>query len=111
MTQDHRDKPPRRFDEGFKRNAVDLMLRGDRTISSIARELGVSNGMLHLWRQKYAGRPRKDREGPKTLDEAEQEITRLRAELVRMQEREIVLKKSLGILSETPGSGMPRSMH
>ena len=36
-------------------------------------------------------------------------IERLRTELVRMQDREIVLKKSLGILSETPGSGMPKS--
>ena len=33
---------------------------------------------------------------------------RLRAELIRMRERENVLKKSLGILSETLESGMPR---
>lgn len=43
-----------------------------------------------------------------TLAEAEKEIGRLRAELIRMREREIVLKKSVGILSETPESGMPR---
>jgi len=29
--------------------------------------------------------------------------------VMRMRERENVLKKSLGILSETPESGMPRS--
>jgi hypothetical protein len=45
---------------------------------------------------------------PQTLEEAEKEIGRLRAELIRMREREIVLKKSVGILSETPESGMPR---
>lgn len=42
------------------------------------------------------------------LEEAEQEIARLRSEVIRMREREVVLKKSLGILSETPESGMPR---
>jgi hypothetical protein len=49
-------------------------------------------------------------EGPavQTLEQAEQEISRLRAEVLRMRERETVLKKTLGILSETPESGMPR---
>ena len=46
---------------------------------------------------------------PQTMEEKDEEIRQLRAEVVRMREREIVLKKSLGILSETPGSGMPRS--
>jgi hypothetical protein len=43
------------------------------------------------------------------MAEAEEEIADLRSELIRMRERETALKKSLGILSETPGSGMPRS--
>lgn len=46
---------------------------------------------------------------PQTMEEKDEEIRQLRAEVVRMREREIVLKKLLGILSETPGSGMPRS--
>ena len=36
------------------------------------------------------------------------ENAQLRYELVRMREREDALKKSLGILSETPERGMPR---
>ena len=43
-----------------------------------------------------------------SLEDAVQENARLRAERIRMRERETVLKKSLGILSETPGSGLPR---
>ena len=46
---------------------------------------------------------------PQSLEAAHEEIARLRDELVRMRERETVLKKLLGILSETPGSGMPGS--
>jgi hypothetical protein len=46
---------------------------------------------------------------PQTPEEKDAEIRQLRAELSRMREREIVLKKSLGILSETPESGMPGS--
>jgi hypothetical protein len=46
---------------------------------------------------------------PQTLEEAVKENGQLRAEVVRLRERETVLKKSLGILSEGPESGMPRS--
>src|ERR1035437_7577920 len=45
---------------------------------------------------------------PQTLEEAVKENERLRSELIRMREREEALKKSLGILSETPERGMPR---
>ena len=102
---------PRKFDETYKRQAVDLTLRGDRKVKDIARDLGISEWTLYRWRCDYAPQPGKTvmAAGPRTLSEAEAEIQRLRAENVRLREREIVLKKSLGILSETPESGMPGS--
>src|SRR5512142_2534440 len=100
-------KPRRHYDENFKRHAVDLTLKGDRSIRQVADELGVNESMLYDWRRKYAPRPGADTGTPQTLEAANAEIVRLRSELVRMQEREVVLKKSLGILS-TPESGMPR---
>lgn len=102
-------KPRRHHDENFKRHAVDLTLKGDRSIRQVADELGVAESMLYEWRRKYAPRPGTHTGTPANLEDATKEIERLRSELVRMQERENVLKKSLGILSETPGSGMPRS--
>ena len=95
----------RRYDETFKRHAVDLTLQGGRRVTVVAQELGVPESMLYAWRRQYAPRP----PSPKSLEEAEAEISRLREEIVRMREREIVLKKSLGILSETPGRSMPKS--
>jgi transposase-like protein len=102
-------KPRRQYDENFKRHAVDLTLQGSRSVRQVADELGVNETMLYDWRRKYAPRPGAHTGVPENLADATKEIERLRAELVRMQEREIVLKKSLGILSETPESGMPRS--
>lgn len=101
-------RPRRQYDEHFKRHAVDVTLQGTRSMRQVAEELGVSESMLYEWRRKYAPRPGASTGAPQNLDEATREIERLRAELVCMQEREIVLKKSLGILSETSGSGMPR---
>ena len=103
------NKPRRQYDENYKRHAVELTLQGGRTIGAVARELGVAVSMLYVWREKYAPRPGATTGAPASLEAASEEIARLRGELVRMQEREMILKKSLGILSETPGSGMPRS--
>jgi transposase len=102
-------KPRRQYDENYKRHAVDLTLQGNRTLRQVADELGINEGLIYEWRRKYAPRPGAPTGAPPSLEAATQEIERLRAELVRMQERENVLKKSLGILSETPGSGMPKS--
>jgi transposase-like protein len=102
--------PRRKFDETYKRHAVELTLQGDRTVKTVAKELGIPAWQLYDWRKVYVLRA-----GggvgpvPQTLEEAQEETRQLRAELIRMREREIVLKKSLGILSETPASGMPRS--
>jgi len=112
MTAEKEVKPGKRmrrqFDEAYKRHAVELTLQGSRSVRQIAAELGVSDSMLHGWRRLFAPRPGSDTGTPQTAAEKDEEIRRLRAEVVRLQEREIVLKKSLGILSETPGSGMPK---
>jgi len=101
--------PRRKYDETFKRHAVDLTLHGDRTVKTVAKELGIPDWALYEWRKLYAPLPGDSEVAPQTLEQAQKEIGRLRAEVMRMRERENVLKKSLGILSETPESGMPRS--
>lgn len=102
--------PPRRkFDETYKRHAVELTLHGDRTVKTVAKELGLPAWQLYEWRKLYAPRPGDGGPTPQTLEDAVKENERLRTEVIRLRERESVLKKSLGILSETPESGMPRS--
>ena len=89
--------PRRKYDETYKRHAVELTLHGDRTVKTVAKELGLLAWQLYDWRKLYAPRPGEG--GPtQTLEEAQREICRLRAEVMRMREREDALKKSLGIL-------------
>jgi transposase len=103
-------KPRQKYDETYKRHAVELSLSTTRTVMAVAQELGVTKSMLYRWRELYAPRPSggDSPDGPRTFEQAEAENRQLRAEVIRMRERETVLKKSLGILSETPESGMPR---
>lgn len=102
----------REFDETFKRHVVELSIEADRPIKQIAAEVGISQWTLYRWRCLYAPKPKAANKGSGTGESPEQkdeEIRRLRAEVIRLQEREIILKKSVGILSETPRSGMPGS--
>jgi transposase-like protein len=101
--------PRRSYDETYKRHAVELTMQRDRTVKAVAKDLGLPAWQLYDWRKQYARKPSGVGPDPQSLEEAMKENGQLRAEVVRLREREIVLKKSLGILSEAPESGMPRS--
>lgn len=113
---DMKHNPPggkrrRRYDDEFKRRAVELSEKSDRTIGEVARELGVGEDLLYAWRREYGVAKRQGvpmPTGPRSVTELERENHELRIKLAEMQNREAILKKSLGILSEAPGSGMPK---
>jgi transposase len=89
-----------RYDEAFKRSAVEHYRRHGGTILRAAQELGINHWTLREW---IRGQCAQQAPPPaaRTLSEAEREIARLRAELARVTEQRDILKKSLGILSHT----------
>ena len=48
-------KMARRYEEEFKRQAVELVIHSSKTQTQIARELGVSEYSLTLWKRDYLG--------------------------------------------------------
>ncbi len=47
-------KPSRRnYTEEFKREAVKLTEQGSRSVSDVARSLGVHRSLIERWRQQY----------------------------------------------------------
>ena len=94
----------RRYDREFKENAVALV-RGGRTVSQVARDLGVSQWSVGRWGQVAHGGHAQGE--PKTLaaeTEEQRELRRLRQENDYRREQRDILKKALGILSaEMPG--------
>jgi len=89
-------QPPRRhFDETFKRDAVALLLRGDKPIKRLAEELGVSHWNLRDWKRRYGPpAPQRSAEG------LEAQLRALRRENERLRAQRDILKKTLGILVE-----------
>jgi len=90
-------KRRRIFDEAFKRDAVALVLKGEKTLPVIAEELGVSHWNLRDWKRRF---------GPAAPERSsaalELEIRALRRENEHLRTQRDILKKTLGILAE-PG--------
>jgi transposase len=84
----------KRYDEAFKRQAVENWIRSGQSGIQIARELGLSYPSLKEWKHRYWGDAT-----PQRAD-LEAENRALRAELARVREQRDILKRSLGILSE-----------
>ena len=63
----------RQYDAEFKKNAVKLSYASNKGVAEVARDLGISDGMLYRWRQKYT--PDGDKTRYATLEE---EVKKLR---------------------------------
>jgi transposase len=95
-------KRRRSFDEAFKRDAVALLVKGDKTIKLLAQELGVSQWNLRDWKKRY-GAPAPLR----SSEVLEAELRALRRENERLRAQRDILKKTLGILVEPGANASP----
>jgi transposase len=107
-------KPARertRYTEEYKQEALELWRASGRSAAKVAAELGIRPPLLYRW-ARLERLPEVDKSGRKprrSMEELETENRHLRAENTKLLEQREVLKKSLGILSEVPHSGMPGS--
>ena len=88
-----RRKPYKPYSREFKLEAIRLAEAGDKTVSQVARELGLRTNQIWKWTQQLAaekasGAPAK-RGRP-----ADDELARLRRENARLQEENDILKKA-----------------
>jgi transposase len=98
----------KRYDEEFKRQAVELVIHSGKTQAQIARELGVSEYSLTLWKKDYLRhlRPAQldgEQMGPEEMLEKIRQLQKENEYLKRQRE---ILKKAMSILGEEPHSGM-----
>jgi len=84
--------------DSFKRDAVRrLMARGSKTVTEIAKELGVSPSMLHRWRDRFGP----ELEGAAQPSQSErEEVERLRRELREMHAENALLKKAAALFAK-----------
>jgi transposase len=99
----------RKFDKAFKQQAVELLLKSGKSATEVAAELGILPQRLGAWRKGCAPPPPGGKGGggaKRTAEELEAENTGLRRENDYLRQQRDILKKTLGIFSEPPTSGL-----
>ena len=87
----------RKFTEEFKLSAVALADRGERSILSVANDLGIHHTVLRDWVTKFGT---KDRDKDQVVTPSDRaELIRLRKEVLRLTEEREILKKAMGIFT------------
>jgi transposase len=94
----------RQFTQEFKLEAVRLAALGDRPVSQVARELGIRADMLYQWKRQAEGRLGHEGAdvfpGNGTLTSQDEEIRRLRREVVRLREERDILGKATAFFAK-----------
>lgn len=94
----------KRYDEAFKRAAVELWLQGGKSVQQIAAELGISDQSIKKWKKQLAALPATG-PGQRSASQLEEEVRRLKRELLHVSRQRDILKKTLGIISNPSDSG------
>ena len=83
-------QPRRKYDDEFKQQALQLVRNG-QSARSVANSLGISESLLHKWKQSRRNKQ----------TELEKENEQLRARLKQVETERDILKKALNIFSRT----------
>ena len=104
-------KSRRRFDDTFKREAVNHWLASGKSAGVIAQELGLAPNRLYAWRNRFAPADAggKAAAGAKPGSPAglQAQLDAALRENRHLREQRDILKKTLGILSEPSTSATP----
>ena len=98
------DRKYKRYDEAFKRQAVEHWMLSGKSARIVAAELGVNVQSLHQWKQQFKALPAG--QVANTLEALQAENRRLQKELRRVAQQRDILKKTLGIISEPSENGL-----
>ena len=94
----------RKFDDTFKREAVQNWLHSGKSAEVIGQELGISAGLLYAWKKFFAPASAGGRAGAEaktgSLADLQIQLDEARRENRHLREQRDILKKTLGILSE-----------
>lgn len=79
----------KKYDREFKKRAVKLSHSSERTVSEVAKSLGIDKSMLYQWRKKYTP------DGEKSAAfVAQEDELKLRARIAELEEENEILKKA-----------------
>lgn len=92
-------KARKTFDREFKISSVKLVLDSERSIASIAEDLGISKNTLFNWKNKYREDAKNAFPGKGHM-KPEEEIRRLKKDLAHVTMERDILKKAVAFFAK-----------
>ncbi len=96
-------KRHRRYDKQFKLDALRMVSESDRSLTSIARDLGIHPNLLYKWRDQLEADPDNAFPGEGKLKPEDEALRKLRREVETLKEERDILKKALAVFSRHGG--------
>jgi transposase len=96
--------PRRKFSRDYKLAAIAPVIEGLKSGSEVARELGISSGMISRWRLEFEAQTQAGAAFPGNGQPPEQlaELARVRRENERLRGELEILKKAISIFGKGP---------
>ena len=88
MSTKVKEQARRKYDDEFKRQALQMIANG-QAVRSVAQALGIGENLLHKWKHTARACESPD----------EREVAELRARLRQVEQERDILKKALSIFS------------
>jgi transposase len=88
----------RRFTAEFKAQTVKRLVEGNRGLSEVATELGLSTGQLSMWRSEILAAGSAEALATRKAEEAE--TLRLKREVKRLEEENLILRKAAAVFAK-----------
>lgn len=100
-------KRRRRYDDAFKQDAVNRVIRTGKSCAEVARELGIRDTIVARWRQEYLARADESVVDGETMKPSElvAALAAARREAEDLREQRDILKKALHIFSQQSPTG------
>ena len=98
-------KKYRAYPKEFKLEALELLSSNSKSAAQIERDLGITQGLLLKWRDRYQVKKANGeaRLEPSDLEAAQAEVRRLRRQLAVAEQERDILKKAVSIFSKMEG--------
>jgi transposase len=96
-------RPRKSYTAEFKVNAVRLVTDRKLSVAEAARQLGIGENLLRLWKKAFLDRGTDAFPGHGRLSPADEELHRLRAEVARLRAERDLLKKAAAYFASPPG--------
>lgn len=93
-------KNQEKYNREFKINTVKLCRESSKSMSEIARDLGVAKSTLYMWTQEYKKHGEDSFPGSGLLKPSNEELYRLKKQLADVTMERDILKKAIAIFSK-----------